>query len=411
MNSAMSVQLKRVCVCCVVLGMTACVSGAYTNGASDGDGTPWYENVDVSFDLTLRQEAVDTDYPLSYAARGTRNSSQYEAHLNIHSQIKDNVSANLQLATGYSSVMSQTSVAGMPITSHYQSFGDQFSSKDVWFSQVYLNWQPSQVPGADVFAGKIPNIFERVGGNQVIWDEDVNPEGVGVNFLRSLDDSTNFHANVGVFAVEEAWGPAPPVPAGDVTLFAGQLAVDRQFNETACGLAGVSYYSYSNIVNQGGFAHGNSQTGTPSRLANDFDLLELFAEINSEINGMPCMVFGTFINNVGADTMGADTGENGDTAWSIGGRINKAEEPGSWEVGYDYRDIEADSIVGNFTDDAFGGTGSGGRGSSGHNFTGAYQYHENIQVACRLLFGEVEDSSGGSHDFNVFRLDLRVKTP
>ncbi|MCH8216134.1 MAG: putative porin [Planctomycetes bacterium] len=404
MNSAMRVQLKRVCVCCVVLGMTTCVSGAYTNGDSDGDGTPWYENIDVSFDLTLRQEVENREYGV-YDALGTRNSSQYEAHLNIHSQIADNVSANLQLATGYSNG------SMMPLTSHYQRFEDKFSSKDVWFSQVYLNWQPSQVPGADVFAGKIPNIFERVGGNQVIWDEDVNPEGVGVNFLRSLDDSTNFHANGGVFAVEEAWGPGPASPpAGDVTLFAGQLAVDRQFNETACGLAGVSYYSYSNIVNQGGFANGNSQA---TGLANDFDLLELFAEYGSEINGMPCMLFGTWINNLGADTMGPGVGENGDTAWSIGGRINKAEAPGSWEVGYDYRDIEADSIVGIFTDDAFGGTGmaAGGRGSSGHNFTGAYQYHRNIQVACRLLFGEVDDSSGGSHDFNLFRLDLRVKTP
>ena len=36
MNGAMSVQLKSVCVCCMVLGMTASLASAYEGGMAMG---------------------------------------------------------------------------------------------------------------------------------------------------------------------------------------------------------------------------------------------------------------------------------------------------------------------------------------------------------------------------------------
>ena len=427
MNSAVSIQLKRVCV---VLGMTASLASAYEAGPGNGDGTPWWENTEVSLELTLRQQAWSSDYAGGsppYNARGTRQQSQYEAYVTVQSQITDNVGATIQIASGYGS---------NPITSHFQAMDDKFASDDLWLRQAYVNWQPPQVEGANVFAGKMPNIFYRAGGNQVIWDYHVTHEGAAANHSTSIfgDATTTLNTNVGAFWVEEGHNDpsTSSSPAPDVMLYVAQAYLARQLDETSRCLAGASFYSYSNIINQGGFGvvvilvtvgllllaavAAAAYVGVSTWLSagprgvqftSDFDLVELFAECTREINGMPCMLFGTWINNTSA---GQSTDD--DTAWSIGGRINKAEAPGSWEAGYDYRDIERDSVPGIFTDHYFvgGGVGMGGMGSTGHNFTAAYQCAKNVQVACRLILSEIKGSSSDD-DFTLFQVDLRLRTP
>ena len=406
MNSAVSIQLKRVCVCCVVLGMTASLASAYEAGPGNGDGTPWWENTEVSLELTLRQQAWSSDYAGGsppYNARGTRQQSLYEAYVTVQSQITDNVGATIQIASGYGT-------SSMPvITSNFQPMEDRFSNKDLWLRQAYVNWQLPQCEGTNVFAGKMPNIFYRAGGNQVIWDYHVTHEGAAANHSTSIfGDATTLNTNVGAFWVEEGHNDpsTSSSPAPDIMLYAAQAYLARQLDETSRCLAGASFYSYSNIINQGGFGgFGNSNSG--GTLDNDFDLVELFAEFSREINGMPCMLFGTWINNTSASISTDD-----DTAWSIGGRINKAEVPGSWEAGYDWRDIERDSVPGIFTDHYFvgGGVGMGVMGSTGHNFTAAYQCAKNVQVACRLILSEIKGSASDD-DFTLFQVDLRLRTP
>ena len=348
----------------------------------------------VGFELTLRQEAFSAE---DHADRGTSQTSEYQALINFQSRIQDNVSAKIQIASGYGSGSTR------PITSNFQQMEGQFSSKDLWLRQAYVNWQPSQVEGSNVFAGKIPNIFKCVGGhhgNQLIWDYDVMHEGAAGNYVKSLDDSTTLNTNAGAFWVEEGWSSSSPAP--DIMLYAAQAYVVRRFDETSRCLAGASFYSYSNIINQTGFASGNTETG--GRLANDFDLLELFAECSREINGIPCMLFGSWVNNTAA------VSSNQDTAWIIGGSFDPCP---LWTLGYDYRDVEADSVIGLFTDNYFvhGGVGANGAGSRGHSFTGSYHYSENIELACRVIISEdLGSGSGPDEDFNFLFVDLVFNT-
>ena len=43
----------------------------------------------------------------------------------------------------------------------------------------------------------------------------------------------------------------------------------------------------------------------------------------------------------------------------MGATLNKAKDPGSWQFEYDYRDIQADAVVGKFNDSDFVGGGTG----------------------------------------------------
>ena len=388
MNSATNGLLKRLCVCCVVLGLTASFASASDAGYDNGDGEPWWESLTVGFDLTLRQMAYNSE---NSASKGTRQLSEYQAIVDFKAPIQDNVNATIQIASGYGSA---------PRTSNFEHFGGKFDNDQPWIRQAYVDWQPTQLDGTKIYGGKMPNLFKRVGGhhgNQLLWDYDVMLEGAAGNYVRSLDGSTTFNANAGAFWVEEAWGPASGT-AGDIMLYAGQAYLDRQFDETSHALAGASFYSYSNIINQPGFAMGNSETS--GMLVDDYDLLEVFAQYWREISGRPCSLFGSWVNNTAASISGEDT------AWIIGGIIEPCP---LWTLGYDYRDVEADAVVGLFTDNYFvkGGTGANGMGSRGHSINATYQCSDNIELAARLILSEDRGmGSGMNEDFNLLFVDL-----
>jgi hypothetical protein len=112
----------------------------------------------------------------------------------------------------------------------------------------------------------------------------------------------------------------------------------------------------------------------------------------------PVSVFADWVNNVDAVT-------NQDTGWLVGFTFNKASAPGSWQFGYDYRDLQADAVVGAFTDSDFIGGGTGGQG---HRFTFAYQIAKNVQAAATYLHDTI-DQPGDDLDYSRFQADLALK--
>lgn len=143
---------------------------------------------------------------------------------------------------------------------------------------------------------------------------------------------------------------------------------------------------------------GNSSIG--GNFANDYNLTELFAELASNVGALPCSVFGSYVVN-----HGTESGYNGDTGYLVGATLNKAKDPGSWELGYDYRDLEADAVVGQFSDSDFIGSGTGGRG---HRIGAKYQIKKNVQAAA-TYFANTIDGSSSDTDYDRLQLDLILK--
>ena len=57
---------------------------------------------------------------------------------------------------------------------------------------------------------------------------------------------------------------------------------------------------------------------------------------------MPLAIYGDYVVNTAS-------GVKEDTGWLIGTKLGKAKNPGSWDMGYEYRDSESDSVVGAFS--------------------------------------------------------------
>ncbi len=360
----------------------------------------WAKNVKWSGDFRYRYEFIDKE------GRPERNRNRIRARLGLDATVNDEWDLAFRVATGERDlVVDQTEDDGGAVTdvdvdeigdpiSSNQTLTRYFSSKDIWLDLAYFNYHPAAVTGLDVFGGKVKNPFLRVGKNELIWDSDLNPEGIAGQYGFSLGKHTQAQVNAGGFWVNES-------SAGvDTGLFGVQGYVTHAFGNPDTLTVGASYFDYTNIQGRQdvyGILAGNT-AGPDNTWASDYSLVEVFVEYSTNLFDLPFSVFGDWVNNVDAIT-------DQDTGWLVGATLNKAKDPGSWQLGYDYRDLEADAVVGAFTNSDFIGGGTGGQG---HRFAFAYQVARNVQAALTYFLDTI-DQTGPGLDYSRLEADLVLK--
>ena len=113
---------------------------------------------------------------------------------------------------------------------------------------------------------------------------------------------------------------------------------------------------------------------------------------------MPVRAFVDFVQNSDAN--------DEDSGLAFGVTIGKADEAGTWQASLVYQDIEADSVIGAFTDSDFGG---GGTDSEGHVLKGKYALADNWAVGATFFMNEADAFTSIEHDYKRFQLDLEFK--
>ena len=364
------------------------------------DSLQWAEKVRISGDLRYRHEHIDAEKVGSVRWKEGRDRDRIRARLMIEAIVNDEWGLGFRLASGQRDILVDSSLdADMfpdPISGN-QTLKQNFSSKDIWIDLAYFDWHPKAVPGLNVYGGKVKNPFYTVGKNELVWDHDLNPEGIASKYQWPIGKNDTIHINGGGFWVDESSGGV------DTSLWGVQGYLRHTIGNPDYILGGVSYWDYGNIkgkVDNFGILAGNTADPTGTMWAGDYDLLEVFSEYGTKFWGLPVAVFGSWVRNFVA------VGDQ-DTGWLVGAKLNKAKDPGSWEFGYNYRDLEADAVVGAFTDSDFIGGGTNGRG---HEFGLTYQVAKNVQAGLTYFHNE-NDRANSSRDLDYRRLhtDLKFK--
>ncbi|MBN1360880.1 MAG: putative porin [Sedimentisphaerales bacterium] len=346
----------------------------------------WAKNVKWSGDFRYRYEFIDKQ------GSPERHRNRIRARLGLEAKVADEWDVAFRLASGERDLVGTDDI-GDPISSN-QTLTKYFSSKDIWLDLAYFDYHPGRLDGLNVFGGKVKNPFLAVGKNQMIWDSDLNPEGISGQYGFSLNPSTKGQINAGGFWVNESSSGV------DTGLFGVQGYLTKTLGNPDTLVFGAGYYNYTNLQGRTdayGILAGNT-AGPGNTWASDYTLIELFAEYTTKVFDLPFSVFGDWVHNVDAIT-------DQDTGWLVGTTINKAKDPGSWQFSYDYRDLEADAVVGAFTDSDFIGGGTGGQG---HRFAFAYQVAKNVQAALTYFLDTI-DRSGPDLDYSRLQADLVLK--
>ncbi len=349
----------------------------------------WASKLNISGDLRYRYEYIDDD-----SKDTIRNRNRIRARIGINPKLNDEWSLGFRLATA------EGEQGGDPVSTN-QTLGGAFGKKSIWLDLAFLDYRPQWLKGLDVLAGKIEVPFYRPNKNQLIWDHDLTPEGGAITYARALTEQTSINLSTGGFWVVER------STAEDTALWGVQGYVKHQINKPTYVLAGASGYWYGNLQDEPALSlqwesptsnfFGNSNAG--GLYTSKYDLFELFAEAGTSVRNLPVAVFADYVVNTAA------VNDNEDTGWLVGATINKAKDPGSWQFEYDYREIKADAVVGQFNDSDFVGGGTAGKG---HRFGFTYQLTKNVAPAVNYYASQYWGRNDDK-DYGRLQADIVVK--
>lgn len=331
----------------------------------------WADSISVKGDVRLRYEGIDED------GEESRSRGRFRARLGLTADVNENVTAVVQFASG----------GDNPVSTN-QSFDDGFSRKDIGLDLAYLDWTVNE--NTHVFGGKMKNPYHRAGGHALVWDSDLNPEGVAIQY-----ENGGFFGTAGLMFVEER-------SAADDSLLMGlQGGYGFALADGATLTAGVSYYDYSETEGNSPFYNGDPKGNSADIAGNliyDYNQVEVFAELSTKLGDMPFSVFADFVRN-------SDGGAE-DTGLAFGAAIGQSGPPGTWQFSAAYQDLESDAVIATFTDSDFGGGGTDG---SGFVLKGKYALADNWALGGTLFLNEIEEAIANKHDYQRIQIDLEFK--
>ncbi|WP_300379086.1 putative porin [Henriciella sp.] len=193
--------------------------------------------------------------------------------------------------------------------------------------------------GADFYAGKFPQIFERT---DLVWDGDVNIQGIGAERQFALGPSTDLTASSVYFLIDEdAVGP-------DSQMAGAQLALEHGGFKGGHADLSVGYYDY-HIGSLTGADQGDlrsNRTGPDGKYLSDFRLVDVIAALSLEPFGgdLPLTFKAEYVKN-----FGAVDDENSAFAGDI--FLRSTEGPGDWRLRYGYAETETDAVFAAFSND------------------------------------------------------------
>ena len=321
----------------------------------------------IKGDLRYRHESQDKD------SVQEKDRHRLRARIGVYGDVNDRVTFGTRLASGSSKTEALGSYIDASPTSTNQDLTGEGSSKNIWLDLAYFKIDSLLIDGVDATFGKMKQPWDNI--SDLLFDGDVNPEGISTAYNVSLNESTELAYQAGHFILENN------NTEDDVALYSAQVSLTKDISESVGLKAGLSYYDYVNMASQAG---KNNTAGI------DFNIVQGFAELSLSQTSLPLTLFIDYAQNSEVDEE--------DVAWMSG----VSTKSGDWSYAYNYRDVGIDSIYGNWSDSDFHGGGTGG---SGHKFKVKYAMDKNLSAGATYFVTEKEDGT----EVNTLQLDLVSK--
>lgn len=287
-------------------------------------GPPPEPRLKVSGDLRLRAQGDYSDQDA-----GNRNSSQLRARIGATYALSERLSLGGRIVTGD---------------------GDDPNSSDVQLSnwdddlQISLDLAYAQVNLGDlkIYGGKIPQPFART---DLVWDGDVNPQGIGSTYRRPLTHGGAFRANALFFTVDEQ------VAGPDSNLGGVQLGYDSAAHGGLKYDLSGGYYRY-NLSSMAGADAGDwrsNRRNPDGSFVSDYELVDVIASTTWQGSNdkWPLRAIGNYVKNLGA-------ADDQDTGFGVDLIFGRAAKPGDWRFSYGYSQTDVDAVLAAFSNDNIG---------------------------------------------------------
>jgi hypothetical protein len=167
-----------------------------------------------------------------FSSGNTQNdvgSERLRVRLGIDAKLSDAVRTEVRIATG--STDSRVSTT--------QPLGSAFNKYSLWLDRGFIAYDPAQWMGVKV--GRMSNPFV---GSDLMWDDNLNFDGLTLNFRDKKADGFVPYATLGAFPLSIESSPAKPYGR---TLFAVQAGAATDVSTKTRARFGLAYYNFHNL--------------------------------------------------------------------------------------------------------------------------------------------------------------------
>lgn len=370
-------------------------SAVHAAEVSKVKGAEWVSRVTFKGDLRYRHEQISDETLNGSGVQSTadRYRDRVRARLNAEVKATDTITLGLGFATNE---------GGDPRSSN-QSLSGVFSRKSVDLDLAYFDWDFAE--WGTLIGGKMKQPFFKP-GQSLFWDNDLNPEGLALQFARAIYFGTAYN-----YWVNEISGPESAVTA-DTMLHGLQLGARLPLGTATLTIA-AHYYDLSAGKGRAPFFNGNpngnstvdvvSGSTTVAVLANDFRVANLSAELSAQVGAVPFQLWADVAQNQAADDL--------DTAWAAGVLFGKAGNYRTWEAGVAYQVVEKDALFAQLIDSDFA---NGNSDHDGFVLRAAYAPVRNWVLNATFFMNSRNadvPNSGGQRkvDYERLQLDFNVR--
>lgn len=216
-----------------------------------------------------------------------------------------------------------------------QTLGNFVDDLTVSLDQAYMRGTFGDLT---LVAGKIPQPFVRT---ELVWDGDVNPQGVSGAYRLPLGGGASAKAVGMYFLIDEATG------GEDSRMIGGQLQLETAASAPVKVELAASYYDYR-LSSLAGGDTGDFRTNrfAAGQYLSDFNLLNLIGAV--QFNGLgeswPVRIVADYVHNFGATT-DQDSGFGVDLLFGRGSKVH------DWRFGYGYAETGVDAVLAAFSHD------------------------------------------------------------
>jgi len=292
----------------------------------------WVKSIKLKGDFRLRGQTKHEKAANNYNKDTTIG--RIRLRLGLEGKVNEKLLAGVGIATG----------SGDPRSTNI-SLGDSNLKKGVVLDYAYAKYSP--ISWLNLVGGKMllgDTLWEPT---DLIWDTDVTPEGVAVNFNKKLGSDTEFFMNTAVLIVEDDSSSDYDAPMAYIV----QPGISYKFNDNLSLKGAFSLQAFQNTkghVSSGYSSEtntGNTDNGTTSYTfdyqminpAAEFSIKKPFEAIGLNVEALKLL--GEYVNNL-------DVSE-GESGFSCGFKLgnDKVAKFGDWQFKYIYAMLGKDAVL------------------------------------------------------------------
>lgn len=258
----------------------------------------------------------------------------------------------------------------------------------------YLEWKPAEF--VKVVGGRFAQLQYRPGDSQMLLDEDISLEGGAVRAEYGIAENWTAFALLGSAYVRENYDDDFSIDLTDIMLNFGQAGLTWKSDRTQVTFGG-GFYNFTRIEGAlfsdlvpGGKAQGNSEGAVAGTYAAPFLPKQFFVDTRFPLGDVDIGPFAEIVQNSEAAIQ--------NKAYFFGLYLGQK----SWDARVAYSEVQADSVVGLFTDSDFAG---GNTDSRGWIVSGRWKFAKGMNVKLTQFVNRTRVSSIAK-EYNRTHIDV-----